>query len=65
MKVKFEKPKMTVTLTFETSADWRPDSPGCVTECPFTGLINWGEECNCRTNNGVVCPFLKAEEIKG
>lgn len=65
MKVKYEKPKMTVTLTFEASADWNPDSPGCVTECPFNELINWGKECKCRTNNGVVCPFLKAEEIKG
>ena len=65
MKVKYEKPKMTVTLTFETSADWSPDSPGCVLECPFKELIKREEVCICLTNNGVVCPFLKAEEIKG
>ena len=65
MKIKIIKPRKTVIFTFDVSADWTPEEGLCWQECPFNDLIPPGITCGCyKSENGRVCPFLKAEEDK-
>ena len=59
------------TLKFKVPQDWNPMvEAGCIQDCPFKRMIQWGKMCNARyefiTYGDVVCPVLNLlSEVSG
>lgn len=50
------------SFKFKTSANWKPLSPLCWTECPFSFNIHLGDNCRCLDKkNAHECPFTSCD----